>query len=142
MSEKKPCDCNSCKLEAKLADVLQGQETSDGLPALTASLAEVIVQHADGEPMEIYKILKHTIDRLQYFTAQAATDAIMKQKPDKIMSDIKEMLNRVVSRKSEKKPDAKPDPLADLPADLPDELKSMLKGMVADGAEIKVVKIN
>ena len=70
----KSCECKACALEDKIMDALDGQETSDGLPALVSSLAQVLVQHAGGDVMQLKAHIEHATERLAHFCAVQFTE--------------------------------------------------------------------
>lgn len=112
------CNCNCCKLEKKIADVLHDQPTKDALPVLTAAHAQVLVQHAGNDPIQLCDTLEHSIAKLRDFTA-------------------KEFLNAHPTTTAEAS-----DPLADLPDNIPGEVKALLRGLIdasPDGTEVHVI---
>lgn len=130
------CQCGSCQLEEKIADLLEGQDVRDGIPALCSSLAEVLVQYADNDVGELGRILSHTTDRLNYFAARAFSRS--ERARGATFKDQLRTLALVVKGVEPKSP---AETMAALPDDMPETVKSLLKGLIADGVEVQVIKV-
>lgn len=134
MTDKK-CNCEKCQLLRKLAGVLDGKEYPVGILASVELLAGLLA-NASGDDIEhAFGGLRLATKSLEERTLSAMAQRFAKEGKMDVLTEY--MRNKKARKAAEGKQAV--NELKE--ADLPPELQSVLKALVADGVEVKVVKL-